>query len=87
MIRYFHWENNKHSNHISTSQETRDTKILGGETINGENPATSSKIVSRQDVKPKTVRCPPNTAVAFYLLSSQSISFSKGAPHLREQVM
>ena len=66
-------------------QETQ--RVLIGETINGENPATSSKIVSPQDVKPKTVRCTPNTAVAFCLLSSQSISFSNSAPHLREQVM
>ena len=34
-------------------QETQ--RVFTGETINGENPLTSSKIVSPQDVKPKTV--------------------------------
>ena len=65
-------------------QETQ--RVLIGETINGEKPSTSFKIVSPQDVKPKTVRCTPNIAAAFCLLSSQSISFSKSVPHLREQV-
>ena len=35
-------------------QETQ--RVLVGETLNGENPSTSSEIVSQQDVKPKTVR-------------------------------
>ena len=51
MLGSFHSENNKDNNNISTSQETQ--RVLIGETINGENPATSSKIVTPQDVKPQ----------------------------------
>ena len=48
-IRIFNWENNKH---INQTQETMNTVFFLGETINGENPETSSEIESPPNVKP-----------------------------------
>ena len=46
----FNLENNKHNNQ---TQETMNTMFFIGETINGENPATSSEIESTPKVKPQ----------------------------------
>ena len=46
----FNWENNKHNNQ---TQETMNTVFILRETINGENPATSSNIETTPKVKPQ----------------------------------
>ena len=52
-----------------------------GETINGENLATSSEIESAPKVEPKIVRYLP-TAVTFFLSSPSVFSFLIYALHL-----
>ena len=49
----FNWENNKHTNQ---TQETMNTVIFLGETINGENHATSSEIESAPKLKPQNIK-------------------------------
>ena len=51
-----------------------NTMFILGETINGENPATSSKIESTPKVEPKTVS-DLMTAVTFFLSSPSVFSF------------
>ena len=46
----FNWGNNKH---INQTQETMNTVFFLKETINGENPATSSEIELAPKVKPQ----------------------------------
>ena len=58
----FNWENNKH---INQTQETMNTMFFFGETINGENPATSSEIKSTPKWNPKTVRWSPDSSNLF----------------------
>ena len=57
-----------------------------GETINGENPATSSEIKSAPKVEPKTVSDLP-IAVTFFLSSPSVFSFLNYALHLSVFVM
>ena len=73
-----YWENNKHSNQ---TQETMNMVFILKETINGENPTTSSEIESAPKVEPKTVSDLPTT-VTFFLSSSSVFSFLKYALHL-----
>ena len=49
----FNWENNKHNNQ---RQETINTVFFLGETINGENSATSSEIESTPKLKPQKIK-------------------------------
>ena len=61
-IRIFNWENKKHNNQ---TQETMNTVFFLGETINGENHATSLEIESAPKVKPKIVRWYPDSSNLF----------------------
>ena len=75
----FNWENNKHNN---KTQETMNTMFFLGETINGENPATSAEIESApKQEKPKTVSDLP-TAVILFLSSLSFFSFLNYVLHL-----
>ena len=58
-----------------------NTVFILGETINGENPATSSEIESPPKVEPKTVS-DLLTAVTFFLSSPSVFSFLNYALHL-----
>ena len=58
-----------------------NTLFILEETINGENPATSSEKESAPKVEPKTVRDLP-TAVTFFLSSPSVLSFLSYALHL-----
>ena len=58
-----------------------NTVFILGETINGENPATSSEIESAPKVEPKTVS-DLSTAVTFFLSSPNVFSFLNYALHL-----
>ena len=51
-----------------------NTVFILGETMNGENPATSSEKESTPKVEPKIVRDLP-TAVTFFLSSPSVFSF------------
>ena len=57
-----------------------NTVFILGETINGENPATSSKIESAPKKEPKIVSVP--TAVTFFLSSPNVLSFLNYVLHL-----
>ena len=58
-----------------------NTMFILGETINGENPATSSEIESTPKVEPKIVRWSPDNSNLF--LSSPSVfSFLNYVLHL-----
>ena len=74
----FNWENNKYNNQ---TQEIMNTVFILGETINGENPATSLEIQSAPKVEPKTVSYLP-TVVTFFLSSPSVFSFLNYALHL-----
>ena len=58
-----------------------NTLFILEETINGENPATSSEKESAPKVEPKTVR-DLLTAVTFFLSSPSVFSFLNYALHL-----
>ena len=58
-----------------------NTVFILGETINGENPATSSEIESAPKVEPKIVSDLP-TVVTFFLSSPSVFSFLNYALHL-----
>ena len=58
-----------------------NTVFILGETINGENPTTSSEIKSAPKVEPKTVSDLP-TVVTFFLSSPSVLSFLNYALHL-----
>ena len=58
-----------------------NTMFILGETINGENPATSSEIESTPKVEPKTVS-DILIAVTFFLSSPSVFSFLNYALHL-----
>ena len=58
-----------------------NTVFILGETINGENPTTSSKIESAPKEEPKAVSDLP-TAVTFFLSSPSVFSFLNYALHL-----
>ena len=68
------------------TQETMNTVFILGETVNGENPATSSDKESAPKAEPETVRGLPTT-VTFYLSSPSVFSFLNYALHLRVYVM
>ena len=63
-----------------------NTVFILGETINGENPATSSKIESAPKVEPKTVS-DLLIVVTFFLSSPSVFSFLNYALHLSVYVM
>ena len=63
-----------------------NTVFILGETINGENPATSSEKESAPKVEPKIVSY-LLTAVTFFFSSPSVFSFLKYALHLSVYVM
>ena len=74
----FNWENNKYNNQ---TQEIMNIVFILGETINGENPATSLEIESTPKVEPKTVS-DLLIAITFFLSSPSVFSFLNYALHL-----
>ena len=58
-----------------------NTVFILRETINGENPATSSEIESAPKVEPKTISDLP-TVVTFFLSSPSVFSFLNYVLHL-----